>query len=721
MIIFISFTVNAQTGMLNATGYAPDFTVTDINGNNHNLYNYLDSGYVMVLELMSVTCGHCIAYAPHVESSYQLYGPNGNNSARFLGLEINSLTDSMAIANFTSAHGGSFPIANNVSPTAINYQLYYTPGFYVVYPDKSYTTFCPAYCVTNSSYSTIENLLNTAISSWTPPVYGCMDSTAINFNPLATVDNDSCDYTSYTIFTNGMRFSPDTVICDVGDTIYFVLGAGHNAVEVSDSTWLAGGAAPLIGGFNFGYGTTTGYYVPDDCHTFYYVCQPHAGLGMKGVIIAHHPPVFGCTDSAAVNYDSTATIDDGSCILPTACTEPVPTGVYSYDIIDERAKIAWDNMNSTFTQSTTHIINSGNYYYSPSSLNINVGDTVVWINDGGYHNVNFDISSITGLSYNNPVSFITNPTTGSNLATYVFTIPGTYHYDCSVGSHAINGMTGSIIVSSNESCMVDKYRIRYREAGTTAWSSKTMQGSGLCLNGLNTTVKQMLNLTHSTTYEYKIKAWYCGGAAGGTPWSATQTFTTKGICPDITNLTVTPNPNNNTRATFCWDTTGTYLYARVKYRIDSVGSYWINVGGFGVYYPTTCKQKFGIVPGNTYKATARAFCDPNMSAYNSNWTPFVTWTQPASNRVGEESSINNLTIYPNPSKDIFNIQFTSIESQSIKVRAINIIGELIYVENLEEFSGEYIKGFNLNKYGKGIYFLEIETRDGVISKKLILQ
>ena len=130
-------------------------------------------------------------------------------------------------------------------------------------------------------------------------------------------------------------------------------------------------------------------------------------------------------------------------------------------------------MNSTYTQPTTHIINSGNYYYSPSSLTIKVGDTVVWINDGGYHNINFDISSVTGSSYNNPVGFVTTPTTGSTLATYVFTTAGIYNYDCSVGSHAANGMTGSITVSSNEDCKVDKYRIRYRVQGTSSWSSKT--------------------------------------------------------------------------------------------------------------------------------------------------------------------------------------------------------------------------------------------------------
>ena len=115
--------------MLNGTGYAPNFTVTDINGTSHTLYDVLDSGYVMVLELLSVTCGHCIAYAPGTENSYQTNGPNGTNVARFLGLEVNSSTDSTAIANFMSTYGVTMPIADNVSPVGINYQLYYSFDF----------------------------------------------------------------------------------------------------------------------------------------------------------------------------------------------------------------------------------------------------------------------------------------------------------------------------------------------------------------------------------------------------------------------------------------------------------------------------------------------------------------------------------------------------------------------------------------------------------------
>ena len=101
---------------------------------------------------------------------------------------------------------------------------------------------------------------------------------------------------------------------------------------------------------------------------------------------------------------------------------------------------------------TVHQVNSGMFYYTPSELTIHVGDTVVWINDGGTHDVNGNISSQTGESFNNPENFqsnVTSSTVGATIYTHVFTVPGTYNYDCSVGMHAANGMVGVINVVNN--------------------------------------------------------------------------------------------------------------------------------------------------------------------------------------------------------------------------------------------------------------------------------
>ena len=106
---------------------------------------------------------------------------------------------------------------------------------------------------------------------------------------------------------------------------------------------------------------------------------------------------------------------------------------------------------------TIHTVNAGSYYYTPSALTINQGDTVKWINDGGTHDVNADINSITLVSFNNPVSFQSSATSsvGAVIYTYVFTVPGTYNYDCSIGSHAQAGMVGSIIVNSASNSIYD--------------------------------------------------------------------------------------------------------------------------------------------------------------------------------------------------------------------------------------------------------------------------
>ena len=70
---------------------------------------------------------------------------------------------------------------------------------------------------------------------------------------------------------------------------------------------------------------------------------------------------------------------------------------------------------------------------------------------------------------------------------------------------------------------------------------------------------------------------------------------------------------------------------------------------------------------------------------------------------------------------MFNVTFTSETIQDLKVRILNLIGEELINENLQQFIGEYTKQIDLSNNAKGIYFLEIETNDGVINKKLILQ
>ena len=97
---------------------------------------------------------------------------------------------------------------------------------------------------------------------------------------------------------------------------------------------------------------------------------------------------------------------------------------------------------------TTHIVNAGMYYYTPSDLVTSQGDTVIWINDGGCHDVNGVFSSMTGLDFNNPEIFSSEMTCDNGeMFTYAFDVIGAYSYDCSAYGHASLGMVGTITVN----------------------------------------------------------------------------------------------------------------------------------------------------------------------------------------------------------------------------------------------------------------------------------
>jgi plastocyanin len=104
---------------------------------------------------------------------------------------------------------------------------------------------------------------------------------------------------------------------------------------------------------------------------------------------------------------------------------------------------------------TDHTVLAANYSYSPSTITINAGESIAFVNEGGTHNVNGE-SSTLGETWNNPESFFLEQVDGTAegvcIGQITLTLPGTYQYDCSIGYHASNGMVGTIIVEAVPGC-----------------------------------------------------------------------------------------------------------------------------------------------------------------------------------------------------------------------------------------------------------------------------
>jgi len=373
-------------------------------------------------------------------------------------------------------------------------------------------------------------------------------------------------------------------------------------------------------------------------------------------------------DPASFNYDSTATCPSLCVAILYGCTDPTAINYYSSANTDDGSCL---------------------YYGCTDPTAINYDATAV---------VGCDASGSTSCcTYSSGCGAIT----GVNMSDVIHD-RATFNWD------DMNSAT----------CAVDQIRIRYSDDNGASYSTKTMGAPvGNNAPALNTS-KRVLNLSASTTYVYDLKIWYQDGTV--VSWHAGGTFTTAPICDNVTNVTATPT--SSTATDFCWDSVSTYSFVRLQYREDVPGSSFSNIGGMGVMSPLVCKTKNGLTPGLNYRVMWRTWCNPSGGPYRSaQWDGPVLWTQPTSIRVEGGTAINNLDVYPNPSRDIFNVSFTSEDIQDLDVRIINVIGEVVYSENLNKFVGEYTKQVDLSTYTKGVYFLEITTDNGVINKKLILQ
>ena len=104
-------------------------------------------------------------------------------------------------------------------------------------------------------------------------------------------------------------------------------------------------------------------------------------------------------------------------------------------------------------------------------------------------------------------------------------------------------------------------------------------------------------------------------------------------------------------------------------------------------------------------------CESDSAFFTVNWiSTFIA-----------EININKLSIYPNPSNDVFNIVFNSNTKQDIDLKIHNVLGEVIFSETLTEFSGDYNRTVDMTPYPNAIYILQLNTNDGMLNKKLVLE
>ena len=204
----LSFCSYAQ---LSSGTIAPDFVVTDINGNSHHLYDYLNQGYSVVLQFDATWNGPGWAYANSgaLSSLYYEHGVDFGGNVIVLFLEADGTTPTDGLYGMGSISQGDwtsvvpFPIIDLV-PTGAGYETQVGNDYNLTYYPTIYTI-CPNGTVTETGQITAEEHWSFIQNSQCQAVYN-IDAYVHNYTGV----NSTCGTVDLNFTLSNLGLNPLT-------------------------------------------------------------------------------------------------------------------------------------------------------------------------------------------------------------------------------------------------------------------------------------------------------------------------------------------------------------------------------------------------------------------------------------------------------------------------------------------------------------------------------
>ena len=271
-------------------------------------------------------------------------------------------------------------------------------------------------------------------------------------------------------------------------------------------------------------------------------------------------------------------------------------------------------------------------------------------------------------------------------------------------------------------------------ANTSSVILKTTNG-GSTWSALNTPLTQVIYGIHFTD---AMNGFACDGNGhiiNTTDAGATWNLQASGVAVQLISFSFTSPTNgfvvgangtilNTTNAGATWDSihTGTTDYFFTIHFINSTTGYATagNVGGANdgrIYKTTNGGATWTIDATSSGRQYGGEGAFPGHNAYSCgfNGTILKIGGLPMEGIAENENSIA-CDVFPNPSTGKFEISVSDKAPTKTSVRVFNAIGELIY--NVE--SANNTINMDLSTQPKGMYFAEIKTEKGKVTKKIVL-
>ena len=293
--------------------------------------------------------------------------------------------------------------------------------------------------------------------------------------------------------------------------------------------------------------------------------------------------------------------------------------------------------------------------------------------------------SYTGTSYyscnidNVSVSQIATPTT----------------CDAPTGLNAFNIAQTSANIQWTAGGTETAWNLQYKAASASNWSNS------IAVNG--TPAYALTGLTANTAYNVRVQA-DCG--AGSTSDWTVANFTTleeeeEETCPMPTNFHATDVTANS--VTLAWEQeAGTATEWEINYRAASADT-WTNITVNTNPYTIT-----DLTPETAYQAQILAHCSNGVTSDATEVITFTTTVDGINDYI-----LSNTVLYPNPTTGLLTISNEQAAMNNVNI--YDVYGKLLMSV---EVNGN-VATIDATTFAAGIYFAQIATEKGVVTKRFV--
>ena len=241
-LLLISSFVIATSSYAQIGAVAPNFNQTDLDGVTHNLYDYLNAGKVVVVDMSATWCPSCWYFhnQQYLDDLNSQFGPSGTGEAVVLFIEDDqstSLADLYGTGTDTQGDwvtGANYPIINSTVVLPLEYGTGY-PTISVICPmDKKIKANLWNYSSLAQMSAAVQNIINDCAFTGVDDVSAASEF-VLYPNPASVTLTISqsvvANNSSYKIFSlTGQEIQSGTVtksenqigVSELADGIYFL-------------------------------------------------------------------------------------------------------------------------------------------------------------------------------------------------------------------------------------------------------------------------------------------------------------------------------------------------------------------------------------------------------------------------------------------------------------------------------------------------------------------